>query len=127
MLRLLPGSLVFLSSGNRVGLISMRKLDPSEAVLVGKWVSTSQGVHSDEIARRIDWLTQSILERVAESPTFGAWETLYCDPADGRLWERTYPESASHGGGPPQLTVISLEQALEKYGERVRAATTCRA
>jgi hypothetical protein len=29
-----------------------------------------------------------------------SWDTLYRDPATGKLWEVTYPESQRHGGGP---------------------------
>jgi hypothetical protein len=44
-----------------------------------------------------------------------AWETLYRDPNDGRYWERTYPHSDWHGGGPPCLTKITFDAAKEKY------------
>lgn len=48
----------------------------------------------------------------------GGWSALHFDPADGRLWEFTFPESRLHGGGPPLLHVVSEEKAREKYGEQ---------
>jgi len=41
---------------------------------------------------------------------YGAWETLYRDPNDGRHWE---PHSDWHG--PPCLTNITFDAAKEKY------------
>lgn len=64
---------------------------------------------------RIRHLTDHVLLKIAISPVSGAWETLFKDPADGRLWERTYPESEMHGGGPPSLLLISVEDAVKKY------------
>ena len=49
--------------------------------------------------------------------TDGGWSALHFDPADGRLWELTFPESRLHGGGPPLLHVVSEEEAREKYGQ----------
>ena len=50
------------------------------------------------------------------------WDVLYRDPADGRYWELTYPQSHMHGGGPPRLTHLSFEQAKTKYGDSVRVS-----
>src|ERR1700723_3459159 len=54
--------------------------------------------------------------KIAESTS--GWEALYRDPSDGRYWERTYPQSETHGGGPPQLSTITLDEAERKYGPR---------
>ncbi len=70
---------------------------------------------ADDVCRRIDWLIESRLDRLAIT----GWETLYQDIRDSRLWERTYPQSEMHGGGPPQLSVISSEVALKKYGIKI--------
>ena len=43
------------------------------------------------------------------------WDTLYRDPASGKLWEVTYPESQRHGGGPRQMSEISSSAAGVKY------------
>jgi Immunity protein 27 len=94
----------------------MNKLSPTEHDLVGKWMPMEGGVRADGTAERIVWLTKDVLEKVAGSQQWGAWETLFRDPVDGRLWERTYPNGEMHGGGPPRLTTIAVEQARAKYG-----------
>lgn len=94
----------------------MKQLQPDEKDLVGNWVLGKQGFEADEVSKRIEWLVSDILEKIADSPQWGAWETLFRDPIDGRLWERTYPKGEMHGGGPPRLTNITEEQARVKYG-----------
>ena len=76
------------------------------------------GSMEDVTCERIKWLINNYLRKVADSPQWGAWETLYQDPADGRYWERTYPQSELHGGGPPQLRCLALNEAKQKYGLR---------
>jgi hypothetical protein len=70
---------------------------------------------ADISSQRIEWLTTTVLEKIAISKDYGAWETLFRDPDDGRLWERTYPEGHLQGGGPPTLKIIDKEQAKKKY------------
>ncbi len=94
----------------------MKTLQPAEVDVIGHWVRGAGGLRSDEAALRIEWLTSAVLEKIADSPQAGAWETLFRDPADGRLWERTYPSGEMHGGGPPRLTLISRKDARAKYG-----------
>jgi hypothetical protein len=36
--------------------------------------------------------------------------------ADPAAWEHTFPNSGQHGGGPPALRCVSLEQARAAYG-----------
>lgn len=72
-------------------------------------------MRGDATCERIHWLTQNWLVQVAYIREGGGWETLYQDPSDGRLWERTYPQSEMHGGGPPRLELLTPEQAAEKY------------
>ena len=86
----------------------MNKLSPMENDLIGKWVPAEHGVREDETAERIVWLTNYVLEEVADSPESGGWETLFRDPDDGRLWERTYPMGQMHGGGPRALQTLPL-------------------
>ena len=38
-------------------------------------------------------------------------------PADGGLWEYTYPQGEMHGGVPLALLLILHEAARDKYGE----------
>jgi hypothetical protein len=94
----------------------MTELQPHETELVGEWVpGEAGGLVADETSKRIDWLIRTVLEKVADSPQWGAWETLFRDPRDGRLWERTYPRGEMHGGGPPRLALISADDAGAKY------------
>ncbi|WP_366519342.1 Imm27 family immunity protein [uncultured Caulobacter sp.] len=46
----------------------------------------------------------------------GGWSVLYRDPRDGKLWERTHPQSEMHGGGPAEFEQIAEDEALRKYG-----------
>ncbi|MGQ0622454.1 MAG: Imm27 family immunity protein [Panacagrimonas sp.] len=94
----------------------MIKLESTEYDLVGDWILVGGRLQADELAQRIEWLISAVLEKVADSPQWGAWESLFRDPGDGRLWERTYPRGEMHGGGPPRLTCITSEQAQTKYG-----------
>lgn len=88
-------------------------LRPQEELLIGRWVAVPAGVEPDETAKRIDLLIERFLVRVAIDAS--GWNGLYRDPADGRLWEATYPESPLHGGGPPKLECVSREYATDKY------------
>jgi len=90
-------------------------LGPTESDLVGHWVSIGGRTEGDAICKRIERLVSEALELLARSRD--GWETLYRDPADGRLWERTYPNSGWHGGGPPRLRVIALTEAQSKYAQ----------
>jgi hypothetical protein len=90
----------------------MMELQPDEIVLTGNWLVEGGRVVADDVCRRIEWLVESQLERLG---TDSGWDTLYRDPRDGRLWEHIYPQSYMHGGGPPQLKVISAESAAAKY------------
>ena len=96
------------------------KLQRHETDLVGKWVAAGAVVRGDPACERIEWLIANHLKQIAHSEQYGAWETLFQDPNDGRFWERTYPQSEMHGGGPPRLSCITTEQARGKYpvGER---------
>jgi hypothetical protein len=94
----------------------VKTLESNENDLVGSWIQGKDGLKVDQISERILWLIATNLHKVADSPKSGAWETLYRDPADGRLWERTYPNGETQGGGPPRLRNITAVEAREKYG-----------
>lgn len=75
----------------------------------------------DEDARATEYKGEAAYEfierhglRELASADWG-WSTLYRGPAD-HLWEKTYPQSHQHGGGPPLLHVVSEKEAKEKYG-----------
>ena len=93
----------------------MRSLEADETDLVGKWIMSDGKVVGDSTTERIEWLVSKVLTRIAFHPELGAWETLFRDPTDGRYWERTFPDSQMHGGGPPRLWHISEEEARIKY------------
>jgi len=92
------------------------KLDSAETRLVGQWIEKGGRVVADSTCERIRHLTEHVLLKIAISPISGAWETLFRDPSDGRLWERTYLHGDMHGGGPPSLFLMSVEDAAKKYG-----------
>lgn len=94
----------------------MKTLQPDENELVGKWLSEGSTVRGDDTCNRIEWLTSEVLGKMAVSKSWGAWETLFRDPADGRYWERTYPQGHLQGGGPPCLRCLTLSEAKAKYG-----------
>jgi len=105
----------------------MNRIQPHETELTGNWVVEDGRARGDATCERIKLLTQSWLEQVAYSRDGGGWETLYRDPSDGRLWERTYPQREMHGGGPPRLTFLMPEHAAEKYdGVMVRNLSATR-
>jgi Immunity protein 27 len=91
------------------------KLSPTETELIGRSEMVDGLVRADATCQRIEWLTSSYLEKIATSKDWGGWETLFRDLDDGRYWERTYPQSEMHGGGPPRLTALSAEKAHAKY------------
>jgi Immunity protein 27 len=99
--------------------ILMTKLQPEEIMLSGRWIVENGEAHGDAVCDRIAWLLSNRLRKLADSRQWGAWQTLYQDPDDGRYWERTYPQGELHGGGPPQLQSLSKEEAKQKYGDVV--------
>ena len=88
-------------------------IDSRETALIGKWLADGPRVTPDATCRRIESLVAAHLDEVARSAD--GWSTLFRDPADGRLWERTYPQGELHGGGPPSLHCVSLSQARAAY------------
>ena len=89
------------------------KLEPHERDLVGAWKLVGGTLAADTTAKRIERLTKNFLTELGADPS--GWDVLYRDPSDGRLWELTYPQSGSEGGGPPRLTHLSSEEAVKKY------------
>lgn len=90
-----------------------KDIDPSEEKITGEWIESGEDVVRDENCNRVIYLTENYLEElVVDSPN---WEILYRDPKDGRFWVKTYPQSNLHGGGPPELEVISKEEARKRF------------
>lgn len=101
-------------TGVLVVIGNMTDLKPYEVELRGSWIYAGTYVRADAVSERIEWLCSSRLVRLALDRS--GWETLYLDPNDNRLWERTFPQSEMHGGGPPTLRLIAPSHATEKYG-----------
>jgi hypothetical protein len=93
----------------------MTKLESNENEIVGRWEFDGTTNRADAACRRIEDLATKFLQKLADSRAYGAWETLFRDPNDGRLWERTYPRGELQGGGPPRLAVIGEVEARKKY------------
>ncbi len=86
-----------------------------ESEIVGQWLWQNGKMIADAPCERIQWLTEMYLVKIGTSD--GGWSTLYRDPREGRLWEKTYPNSDWHGGGPPRLAVMTPDVASLKYPE----------
>ena len=87
-------------------------LAPHETALTGTLSEEVTGA-PDAVEQRIRWLVTHSLEPLGSDPS--GWDWLFRDPADGRLWEQTYPLGSLHGPGPRRIAVISLEDANGKY------------
>jgi hypothetical protein len=92
----------------------MTSINPSETVLTGQWTFQGGRPVADEVCKRIFVLTKSHLREIGRDAS--GWNTLYRDPTDGRYWELGYPQGELHGGGPPELRCLTVEQAKEKFG-----------
>jgi hypothetical protein len=86
------------------------ELKPDETELVGMWLDLGLKVTGDAIADRVEWLTATRLQKLAEKQ--GEDAELYRDPKDGRLWEKVLP----FVGGPPTLRVITKADAAARFG-----------
>jgi hypothetical protein len=86
-----------------------------ETEIIGNWIEVDGRIVGDDACERVQLLTQYHLVKMNNSPESGGWETLFCDRKDGRFWERTYPHSDWHGGGPPALINLSEAEAKTKY------------
>ena len=92
----------------------------SKKLIQGAWELVDGRVVADASLKRIHSLIDTELEKVADKS--GGWETLYRDRNDGRLWERIFPFSEMHGGGPESLRCIEATAAAYKYGVRLRTS-----
>lgn len=95
------------------------KVAPAETLLNGRWLSREGRVVADETCERIEELIRLHMKELGRDAS--GWEVLYRDPGDSRLWELTYPQANLHGGGPPQLRCLPVDEAKRKYGNVVAA------
>ncbi len=91
----------------------MNPLEPSETKLKGGCVTVHGKPEFDAVSQRIFWLIECRLTHLADDES--GWLSLYTDSSDGRLWERSFPQSQEHGGGAPQLNLIGRELAEKRY------------
>jgi hypothetical protein len=81
--------------------------------LVGRWIVDNTGkVIADAVEAQIQRAMRSFVELAHRE---GGWTTLYRNPFDDSYWERTFPQSELHGGGPSKLTRLTAEQVSERY------------
>lgn len=85
-------------------------LRAEETELVGMWLDLGMKVTGDAVYDRVEWLTATRLEKLAENRTELA--ELYRDPRDGRLWEKILP----FVDGPPTLRCITKADAALRFG-----------
>jgi hypothetical protein len=94
---------------------SLYALRPEESDLVGAWIVINGRMEGDTTCKRIDWLLQHHLRKIATDPKSGGWTTLFQDPNDGRFWERTFPHGEMQGGGPHRLALLSTDEVRIRY------------
>ena len=93
-------------------------IDIDEREIRGKWIIDGRKIQADENCKRIELLITSYLHFIGCDSS--GWDRLYLSPDDGRYWELTYPESELHGGGPPCLVCLPIEEAQTKYGHTLK-------
>jgi Immunity protein 27 len=95
-------------------MVIQLQIDPSEILLVGRWIPNEQGrLVADETCRRIEELIRTHLKEIGRDAS--GWDVLYRNPADGMLWELIHPQSQLHGDGPPVLRRSTIEEARAKF------------
>ena len=87
-------------------------------ILQGNWTYRNGQPAHDEVCDEIDRRIAQDLEEVCRDDS--GWLTLFRDRRDGTLWERSYPQSQLHSGGPPQLAELAFAEAQLRYGDKVR-------
>ena len=91
------------------------EIEPSETEIVGSWIAQGDKVVGDQNCERIERPVSSHLLRLTADAS--GWDSLYLYPSDGTYWECVYPQSHMHGGGPPQLRRLTIDEATLKYGD----------
>ena len=105
---------------------AMMRIDPSETVLTGRWLSGNQGgLVADETCKRIDVLVRDHLKELGRDPS--GWDALYRDPDDERLWELTYPQSERHGEAHHSFSTCQFRRHFKNTDMRQMSSTAQRA
>lgn len=95
-------------------MTNFQRPSSQETEFVGQWLSSGGRVVADIVCDRIEYLIHDVFNRLTVDAS--EWLTLYQDPLDGRYWELSYPSSDESGGGPPRLSMLTYEEAREKFG-----------
>lgn len=91
----------------------MKKPLKNESLLLGEIVTNNGLIEKDYTFNRIEWLISEYFNKVDSNES--GWEVLFQDPEDKRYWELSYPDSELHGGGRPQLKLMSTDEARLKF------------
>lgn len=91
----------------------MMNIKDNEFKLIGNWVFEENKLVEDETTKRINYLINNSLIKIATDKS--GWNVLYQDKDDCRYWELIYTSSELQGGGAPSLINISDEFAKNKY------------
>ena len=71
-------------------------------------------MYADEVSKLIQRELKDHLAQLGTDET--GWNLLYRDRRDGRYWEMTYPQSSLHGGGPPALRLLAMDEVKSRFG-----------
>lgn len=85
------------------------ELKAEETEVVGMLLDLGGRITGDAVADRVEWLTETKLEKLAENREELA--ELYRDPRDHRLWEKVLP----FAGGPPALRCLTAVEAAARF------------
>lgn len=88
-------------------------LGAHETEIIGGWTYADGAVRGDAGTQRIHWLLKGQLTYLAVDGS--GWQKLYVNPADGKYWELSFPQSELQGGGPPTLTRLDFVVAQQRY------------
>ena len=93
----------------------MKSLTHTETIIAGTWNYKNGTVVEDLNCKRIKYLVDNQLEHISTDNS--GWSKLYFDGSSEQYWELSYPQSSSHGGGPPTLTRVEISARLLKLYE----------
>jgi hypothetical protein len=71
-------------------------------------------MNSFSSAKEIDLFITSSCQKLASSEC--GWETLFFESKRAKYWVKSYPNSYMHGGGEPNLSELSENEAKERFG-----------
>jgi hypothetical protein len=87
----------------------MEQLD----TIVGSWKFENGRVIEDEACTEIRTIIRDRLRVVGAD--LSGWFKLFLELETGQYWELDFPQSGSHGGGPPRLRKVNLADIAGRY------------